>query len=446
MRKIVEEILNIIEQAGGEAYVVGGCVRDHLLGKEPKDCDITTSMIPTDVTNLFRKAGYNVVPTGIKHGTVTVFPKGLEEGFEITTYRTDGEYLDGRHPSEVFFTTDLKEDLSRRDLTINAMAFSPKRGFVDLFGGKEDLENKIIRTVGDPNKRIEEDALRMMRAIRFSAQLGAEIDESLITALKSHHAAIEQVSAERVHDELVKILMSDHPEYVAKLEDVGMLKHIIPQLHLCFLTKQNNPWHIYDVGMHTMKALENTEKDLTLRLAVLLHDIGKVKAKKTGEDGIDHFHGHAEISAREAKEILKNLRFTTKEVEEVTLLVRLHDAQIPTTDKSVRKFVNKHSLDDRMFDLLTKVKIADNMGQNLEKSSASIEEVKKLVEIYKEVKSQPLSLKDLAVNGKDVMAFGFKGAEVGTELRKLMDAVLQNPSLNTREELLKVLEQNKKKE
>lgn len=436
----VETILNIIEKHHEEAYIVGGCVRDFMLGKKPKDYDVTTSMLPDDVTDLFKKEGYNVVPTGLKHGTVTVFPKNGTEGYEITTYRTDGEYLDGRHPSSVSFTKSLAEDLSRRDLTINAMAYSPIRGLVDLFGGQEDLKNKIIRTVGSPEDRIKEDALRMMRAIRFSAQLGFDINEDLINAIKKNNSSINLVSKERIHDELIKTLMSDNPEFVRKYYETGLMKHFLPELHICFLTKQNNPWHLYNVGDHTMKALASTEKNLTLRLAVLLHDIGKPDTKTTDENGIDHFYGHAEKSALRAKEILKRLKFTTKEVEDVSLLITIHDYQLETSKKAIRRFVSNYNLDDRLFDLYVKLKKADNNGQNLDLSSKILKTLDIIVEKYDDIKNQPLSTKDLAVSGYDVMSFGFKGVQVGEVLKKLLQIVLENPEKNTKEELLSEIE------
>lgn len=443
MTENVKKILEIIENAGHEAYIVGGCVRDYFLKKIPKDYDVTTSMEPHDVMELFRKAGYNVVPTGLKHGTVTVFPIGETEGYEITTYRTDGEYLDSRHPSSVSFTKSLKEDLERRDLTINAMAYSPKRGLVDLFGGQSDLKNKIIRTVGNPEDRITEDALRMMRAIRFSAQLGFDIDSDLITAIKKRSSSINNISMERIHDELSKILLSKNPHYVEKLYTTGLLKHFLPELHICFLTKQNNPWHLYDVGHHTMKALEDSEPDLTLRLAIMLHDIGKPDTKTTDELGIDHFYGHAEKSEIRTKEVLKRLKFTTKEVEDVSLLVSIHDYQLEETKKAIRRFASKYSLDDRLFDLYCKLKAADNKGQNPVLSSEIIEKTKNIAKIYDEIKNEPLSVKDLAVSGYDAMALGYKDVEIGVELKKLLDMVIDNPELNTKESLVEIMKKDK---
>lgn len=431
-----ERIISIIESIGEEAYLVGGCVRDHFLGKEPKDFDITTSLEPDDVISLFKKNGYNVVPTGLQHGTVTVFESGDTEGFEITTFRIDGEYLDGRHPSDVVFTKSLAEDLSRRDLTINAMAYSPSRGIVDLFGGHDDLKNGIIRTVGNPEDRITEDALRMMRAVRFSAQLGFTISESLITAIKKHAASINLVSKERVHDELVKILMSDHPEYVEILFRTGLLKHFLPELSICFFTKQNNPWHLYDVGMHTMNALKASDKDIVLRMAILLHDIGKPICRITGEDGIDHFYGHPEVSAKKATEAFHRLKFTSKNTDDAVKLIAVHDTRVMATPHAIKRFMNKNFIDDRMFKLYTALRIADCSGQNPELALGEIQNAKDTLAVYEEIKNQPMSVKDLDINGFDIMALGFKGPQVGKVLNELLDAVITEPTLNQKDILL----------
>lgn len=441
------QIINILEQAGAEGFVVGGCVRDSLLqemgvDKQPKDWDITTSMEPDKVIALFKENGYNVLPTGLKHGTVTVFPVGCKEGYEITTYRIDGEYTDGRHPSNVSFAKTFKEDASRRDFTINAMGYSKSKGIVDYFGGMEDLKNGIIRTVGNPDDRFNEDALRMMRAVRFSAQLGFDIDESVLTSIKKNAHLINIISKERIHDELSKILMSDHPEKLEVLFSTGLLKHFLPELHLCFMTKQNNPWHLYDVGHHTLEALKHTEKDMVLRLAVMMHDVGKPACKKTDENGIDHFKGHPEVSAKKAEAALKNLKFTTKEVEDVVKLISVHDARIVASGKTIKKFMNKHELDDRLFRLYIKLRIADCMGQNRKLSDEEIVIINQTLFSYEEVKEEPISVKDLAVNGNDVMAMGWKGPEVGRILRELLDIVIQDASLNDRAVLLPLIKEN----
>ena len=267
--KNAETILHILEKAGYEAYVVGGCVRDSILGRSPDDWDITTSAKPEQVKALFHRT----VDTGLQHGTVTVLME--KEGYEVTTYRVDGEYEDGRHPKEVTFTASLKEDLKRRDFTINAMAYNPSSGLVDLFGGLEDIERKIIRCVGDPLERFTEDALRIMRAVRFSAQLGFAIEEETRKALKVLAPNLKHVSAERIQVELVKLLMSPHPDYLRVAYEAGITAEFLPEFDACMTTSQNTPHHCYTVGEHILHSLCHVRADKVLRITMLLHDIGK---------------------------------------------------------------------------------------------------------------------------------------------------------------------------
>lgn len=264
-----EQILHILNEAGYEAYVVGGCVRDSILDRVPGDWDITTSALPEQVKELFHRT----VDTGIQHGTVTVMMG--KEGFEVTTYRVDGEYHDGRHPDAVTFTRSLEEDLKRRDFTINAMAYHPEHGLVDLFGGMEDINGKIIRCVGDPVERFTEDALRMLRAVRFSAQLGFTVEENTKAALARMSGNLEHVSAERIQTELVKLLVSDHPDYLRTAWETGLTREFLPEFDACMETEQNTPHHCYNVGEHILKSLTEIENDRLLRITMLLHDIAK---------------------------------------------------------------------------------------------------------------------------------------------------------------------------
>ena len=261
-------IIETIQRAGFEAYVVGGCVRDSILGREPQDWDITTSAGPGQVKALFPRT----IDTGLQHGTVTVMQQG--EGFEVTTYRIDGTYEDGRHPSQVTFTSDLREDLRRRDLTINAMAYNDTEGLVDLFGGMADLEAGVVRCVGNPRERFEEDALRILRAIRFSAQLGFCIEEGTAAAIRELAPTLSRISAERIQAELVKLLVSPRPEYLRIAYDMGVTKVFLPEFDKACETPQNHPHHCCSVGEHILKSLEHVEPDKVLRLTMLLHDIG----------------------------------------------------------------------------------------------------------------------------------------------------------------------------
>ena len=314
--KNAETILHILEKAGYEAYVVGGCVRDSILGRSPDDWDITTSAKPEQVKALFHRT----VDTGLQHGTVTVLME--KEGYEVTTYRVDGEYEDGRHPKEVTFTASLKEDLKRRDFTINAMAYNPSSGLVDLFGGLEDIERKIIRCVGDPLERFTEDALRIMRAVRFSAQLGFAIEEETRKALKVLAPNLKHVSAERIQVELVKLLMSPHSDYLRVAYEAGITAEFLPEFDACMTTSQNTPHHCYTVGEHILHSLCHVRADKVLRITMLLHDIGKPVVRKTDENGRDHFKMHGIAGEKRAAQILRRLKFDNDTIRKVTRQVK----------------------------------------------------------------------------------------------------------------------------
>ena len=329
----VKYILEKLNNAGYEAYAVGGCVRDSILGRTPDDWDITTSAKPEETKALFPKT----IDTGIQHGTVTVMRNHV--GYEVTTYRIDGEYEDSRHPKEVIFTADLLEDLKRRDFTNNAMAYnhrieeavgeeSPKSGLVDAFGGIEDMENKIIRCVGNPIHRFEEDALRMMRAVRFSAQLGYEIEEETAEAIKKLANNLKNISAERIQVELVKLLVSNHPDYLRKAYELGMTKVFFPEFDKAMEMEQNNPHHLYTVGEHMLQCLKHVRADKVLRLTMILHDIAKPETLQVGEDGVDHFYGHPLKGEEMARGILRRLRFDNDTIGKVCKLVKYHDQKL----------------------------------------------------------------------------------------------------------------------
>ena len=290
----VKYIIDTLICAGYEAYAVGGCIRDSILGRVPGDWDITTSASPLQVKQLFPKT----VDTGILHGTVTVLEGG--EGFEVTTYRIDGEYEDQRHPCEVTFTSDLLEDLKRRDFTVNAMAYNEAQGLIDEFGGIEDLKNQVIRCVGEPAHRFTEDALRMMRAVRFAAQLGFTIEKHTKMAISQLAPDLGKISAERIQAELVKLLVSDHPEEMRTVYETGMSRVFLPEFDEMMHTPQNNRYHRYNVGEHTILAMQNIRPDKILRLTMLLHDVGKPACKTADENGIYHFFGHPTEGARES--------------------------------------------------------------------------------------------------------------------------------------------------
>ena len=344
----VENIISTIEANGFEAYAVGGCVRDSILGRIPDDWDITTSASPQQVKALFR----HTIDTGIQHGTVTVMLG--REGFEVTTYRIDGEYEDSRHPKEVTFTSNLREDLKRRDFTINAMAYNNRTGLVDAFGGLEDMERKLIRCVGESQERFEEDALRMMRAVRFSAQLGYAIEEGTEQAIRKMAGNLGHISAERIQTELVKLLVSPHPDYLRICYETGITKVILPEFDRCMETAQNHPHHCYTVGEHILHSLREVERDKVLRLAMLFHDIGKPETRTTDENGRDHFHGHSAAGETAARQILRRLRFDNDTVYKVCRLVLYHDYPVEARAKSVRRAV--HKIGEDIFPYLFAVK------------------------------------------------------------------------------------------
>ena len=317
--KKVQRIIRTLQEQGYDAYAVGGCVRDSLLDRSPADWDITTSAKPMEVKEIFKRT----VDTGLQHGTVTVLME--KEGFEVTTYRIDGEYEDSRHPKEVIFTGNLEEDLKRRDFTINAMAYNDETGLVDVFGGIRDLESQIVRCVGNPRERFTEDALRILRAVRFSAQLGFAIEKDTAYWAKALAPTLEKISAERIQTELVKLLVSAHPQYLKTAWELGITQIVLPEFDAMMETPQNTPHHCYSVGEHTLKALEYTEADKVQRLVVLFHDMGKPAMRTTDEQGLDHFHGHPKVSAELARKILRRLRFDNDTIRKVTELVSWHE-------------------------------------------------------------------------------------------------------------------------
>lgn len=432
-----EKILRILEENGYEAYVVGGCVRDSILGRRPDDWDITTSASPEQVKGLFRKT----VDTGLQHGTVTVLMD--KEGFEVTTYRVDGDYEDGRHPKEVMFTSSLEEDLKRRDFTINAMAYHPDRGLVDLFHGLEDMENQVIRCVGNPMERFQEDALRILRAVRFSAQLGFTIEENTREGIRSLAPNLKNVSAERIQVELVKLLVSPHPDYLRTAYETGITKEFLPEFDTCMKTEQNTSHHCYNVGEHTLHSLLNIRADKVLRLTMLLHDMGKPVVKKTDEAGRDHFKMHGSKSEQMAKTILRRLKFDNDTLNKVCRLVKWHDARPLPEMAAVRRAVNK--IGEDIFPLYLEVQMADMMAQSTYRRQEKEERIRGVKKCYEEImeKKQCVSLKTLVVTGRDLIAAGCRpGPELGDILDGMLEHVLEYPEENTKERLMELLKKN----
>ena len=427
----VRYIITQLEAAGYEAYAVGGCVRDSLLGREPSDWDVTTSAKPQQVKEVFR----HTINTGIQHGTVTVMLD--REGFEVTTYRIDGEYEDSRHPREVVFTANLIEDLKRRDFTINAFAYNDQSGVVDAFDGMKDLDRGIIRCVGEAEERFGEDALRMLRAVRFSAQLGFTIAEDTKTAIRKLASNLQNISAERIQVELVKLLLSDHPDYMRDAYELGITKIVLPELDTAFATTQHNPHHQYTVGEHLMQSLLHIRADKSLRIAALLHDIGKPSVKTTDENGIDHFRGHVEVSEQMAVTILKRLKFDNDTIDKVQKYVRYHDDKPEPNARSVRRAINK--IGAEYFLQILEIRRADTLAQSSYQREEKLTRIREVERLYTEVmeKNQCISLKTLEITGNDLIALGVpKGKQIGVILNQLLDEVLQNPENNVHAYLL----------
>lgn len=431
--KKVHNIINTLEEAGYEAYAVGGCVRDSVLGRTPDDWDITTSAKPDEMKRLFPRT----VDTGIKHGTVTVLLGG--EGFEVTTYRIDGTYEDGRHPSEVTFTASLKEDLRRRDFTINAMAYNERDGLVDLYGGLADIENQVIRCVGNAEERFDEDALRMLRAVRFSAQLGYRIDETTGEAIKALAPNLQKISAERIQVELVKLVVSPHPDYLRNAYELGITAQVLPEFDLCIETPQRHKHHCYNVGEHILHSMLGVEPDKVLRLGMLFHDIGKPQTLTVDPDGTTHNKRHPFEGEKITRKVMRRLKFDNDTTDKVTKLVLYHDYDIAPTEAGVRRAVNR--IGEEIFPMIFTVRRADIAAQSDYMREEKLAKVAYIEKLYREILSrkEAVTLKDLAISGNDLIAEGMpSGRQIGETLSALLERVLDDPSLNTKEILLKL--------
>lgn len=424
-------IIDRLQQAGHEAYIVGGCVRDSILGREPEDWDITTSALPEEVKGLFRRT----IDTGIQHGTVTIMDGS--EGYEVTTYRLDGAYEDSRHPASVEFTRSLVEDLKRRDFTINAMAYNEKDGLVDEFDGIGDLERGVIRCVGCPKERFGEDALRMMRALRFSAQLGFTVEPETLDAVKKLAPTPDKISKERIQTELNKLLLSNHPGYFRLLYETGITKVILPEFDVLMDLPQNNRFHCYTVGEHTLKAVEAAPAELSLRMTMLLHDVAKGFTATTDENGESHFYGHAAEGAVWAGKFLRGLKYDNRTIDRVTALVKWHDCRIDSTKKAVRKAMS--TIGAELFPDFLEVCRADTMAKSDYARALILPELNDIEAPAAEIiaDEECLSLKQPAVGGSDLIAAGMKpGPQMGDELNRLLQPVIEDPQCNTREYLL----------
>lgn len=427
-------VIDALGAAGHHAYIVGGCVRDSLLGLTPHDWDICTDATPEQT--IAACSGYKIIETGLKHGTVTVVVNG--EGYEVTTFRVDGDYSDHRRPNSVSFTSSLEADLARRDFTMNAIAMDADGRLHDPFGGAEDIRKQVIRCVGDPDHRFKEDGLRVLRALRFSATYGFTIDPDTAAALHRNRRNLCWIAPERIQQELVRLLTGSYVGPVLR-EFPDVLCVFWPDLGPLVNMTQNNPWHCYDGWEHTIHAVEAAPATPILRLAALLHDIGKPACKTTDDKGIDHFHGHPHESARLAADMLRSLRFDNKTQIRVVELVRLHDNDITCSDTSLRKWLNR--VGEELLPMLIDLKIADNMAQNtqLQKVQERIGELRRAKARAPEVVAQQqcFSLKQLELKGDDLLAIGVpEGPQVGAILKKLLSEVIAGRLPNERAALL----------
>ncbi len=422
--------LDRLTAAGYESWLVGGCVRDLLLGRTPGDYDICTAALPDETEAVF--SGERLIETGLKHGTVTVILEGRP--LEITTYRVDGGYTDARHPDRVTFTRSLREDAARRDFTVNAMAYHPGRGLWDGFGGQEDLNSRIIRCVGDPETRFREDGLRILRALRFASVLGFTLEPETEKAIRSTAHLLEKIAPERLSAELSKLLLGPGAGEILRAypEVLGVL---LPELPPMKGFDQRNIHHCYDLLGHTAAALDAAPADLTLRLTMLLHDIGKPDTFSIGEDGQGHFYGHAKRSVELADDILRRLRYPNRVRERVLTLIRYHDTPLAPEPKQVRRWLNR--LGEETFLQLIEVHRADTLAL----APAYRDRVRTLDETAALARSilaetPCLTLRDLAVDGHDLMALGLRGPALGRALNALLDRVLEGTLENRRETLL----------
>ena len=430
--------LNIIQASGGEAYLVGGCVRDMVLSQKPHDEDITTSLTPEQVINLFESKGYEVIPTGLKHGTVTVMMDG--EGYEITTFRKDGDYSDGRHPDSVEFSTDVNDDCSRRDFTFNAMYYDGKE-IIDTYGGQKDIEDKVIRTVGDPDERFNEDALRMMRAVRFSSKLGFEIAPEVTKSISKNKELIHNISAERIYSEMTKTIQGPNRRYALEtMQKTGLLKEVIPELDKLKSIKQNSKYHYEDAFEHTLSVMDNCPSDdVQLQYAAMFHDLGKGTTMQVDSDGTEHFKGHSVDSARQAEDICRRLKMPTADRETIVKLVKLHDRpedpEMKDYRKSAAKFIYNHQeLSDVEYKQLETLWTADRIA-HVNKNTESLDKYKKELDV---ILAGPHRISDLSVKGNDLLALGYKGPEVGKAQKFLLKKSLVD-NTNDKDTLIKSL-------
>lgn len=429
-----KKILKLLNEHNYKAFIVGGYVRDYLLGIETLDIDITTDATPNEIENIF-KSTYKTIPTGIKYGTISVIVDN--HTIEITTFRSENFYEDNRHPEKINFEKSIEKDLSRRDFTINSLAYNYTDGLIDLYNGIEDLENGIIRSIGDPNERFREDSLRMMRAIRFASKYDFKIERYTFEAIKNFSNLIENISTERINKELTKMLLEKQPsKAINLLYETNLLNYILPEIEIMVGFDQKNPYHIYDLYTHSLKTLDNTLPILESRLAALFHDTGKIETQFFDENGIAHYYGHNKISVEIARKALKRLKYSNKVINLTLKLIEKHQINpMQITDKGIRRLINYIGIDN--INLLANLQYADSSASSIKGNMLFTNKVQKVLK-----EKKPFSKKNLQINGHDIMKFGIKGKNIGIALDDIMEIVLENPDENDKVELLKYIKKN----
>ena len=433
--KGAQHIINCLNSAGYEAYIVGGCVRDSLMNKIPSDWDICTSAHVEDMLRIFK--GMSVIPTGLQHGTITILER--DGAYEVTTFRIDGDYADHRHPKSVSFTAELKEDLSRRDFTINAMAWHPEKGLIDLFHGEEDLKQRVVRAVGDPNKRFDEDGLRMLRMVRFATVLDFDYDVETYQAAVAQSYLMKHISKERIQVELNKILLAQYPARgLQDLYNVGMYPYILPMMCHTVGFEQNGGHHFLDVFEHSLLSVGMIEQDLILRLTMLLHDIGKPFTwTENKEKGYDAFVNHAAVSAVIANKVLRDLKYDNATRKDVVELIKHHnDILLPET-VNIRHHLS--NMGEKQLRRLIKVKVADLMAHDFPFQRMQFIKLFGQIETLMDeiiARGDCYQIKDLTIGGEDMKTLGLTGRDIGNMLHKALEQVLEYPEMNTHSALM----------
>ena len=429
----VTDCIRALEAAGFAAYCVGGCVRDHCLGLQPADFDLCTSALPEQTEAVF--SGKQLVLAGKKHGTVGVITSGTV--VEITTFRTEGTYRDNRHPDWVAFVPDVEADLARRDFTVNAMAWSPDRGFADPFGGREDLKNKVLRAVGNPEQRFREDSLRILRGVRFAVRYGLTVEDATMEAMAAQAPLMKNLARERVFEELCKLLPLVTAEDLLRFAPI--LGEVLPPLKAQFGFRQHSPHHAYNIFTHTAHVVETVPGNLSLRWAALLHDLGKPACFTLDEQGRGHFLGHAGVGAEMAEDLLRQLKAPNALREQVVILISHHMTKLPTEKKGLRRWIGRLGWDT--LDALLTLQEAD-MGSKGTGKPAEMVQFPEIRELLEEIRQEDacLSLRDLKVNGHDLMALGITGKAIGQTLNHLLEQVLDEALPNSKDALLTYLQ------